>query len=197
VLFATRRFEYDAARIYFLFVAAEGLLRGLMFTVLAVYFVTRVGMNPLQLVLIGTVLEATIVIFEIPTGALADVYSRKLSIVAGQALFGLAYVVQGSVPFFVPIVMAEIVRGIGETFLSGATQAWLTDEVGADRVAGIFFRGVQARRAGSCMGWAVSAGRCWTPGWRARHRRIYGRRCCRRWPRATQSGRSLADRPSA
>ena len=38
-------------------------------------------MDPLQLVLVGTVLEGTIVLLELPTGVLADSYSRKLSIV--------------------------------------------------------------------------------------------------------------------
>jgi hypothetical protein len=48
VLSRTRRFHYRAARIYLLFFAADSLIRGLLFTFLAVYFVTRVGMNPLQ-----------------------------------------------------------------------------------------------------------------------------------------------------
>ena len=79
-----------AATVYLAFVAADGFIRGLTFTVLAVYFVQRVGMDPLQLVLVGTVLEGTIVLLELPTGVLADSYSRKLSIVLGQALFGIA-----------------------------------------------------------------------------------------------------------
>jgi DHA3 family tetracycline resistance protein-like MFS transporter len=156
VLFATRRF--DAALIYFLFVGADGLTRSLMFTFLSVYFVTRVGMDPLQLVLVGTVVEGTILVFEVPTGVLADLYSRRLSIVVGQTLFGLAYIVQGMVPLFIPIILAEAVRGIGETFLSGATQAWIADEVGPERVAAIFLRGVQVRRSAWLVGIVLSIG---------------------------------------
>jgi DHA3 family tetracycline resistance protein-like MFS transporter len=146
----------DAARIYLLFAGADGLIRSLMFTFLSVYFVTRVGMDPLQLVLVGTVVEGTILLFEVPTGVLADLYSRRLSIVVGQTLFGLAYVVQGLVPVFVPIIAAEALRGIGETFLSGAKQAWIADEVGPERVAALFLRGVQVRRFAWLIGIVLS-----------------------------------------
>jgi DHA3 family tetracycline resistance protein-like MFS transporter len=141
-----------------MFVGADGLIRSLMFTFLSVYFVTRVGMDPLQLVLVGTVVEGTILVFEVPTGVLADLYSRRLSIVVGQTLFGLAYIVQGLVPLFLPIILAEAVRGIGETFLSGAKQAWVADEVGAERVTAIFLRGVQVRRSAWLVGIVVSIG---------------------------------------
>jgi DHA3 family tetracycline resistance protein-like MFS transporter len=144
----------DAAALYLAFVAADGFIRGLTFTVLSVYFVQRVGMDPFQLVLVGTVLEGSIVLLELPTGILADSYSRKLSIVLGQALFGVAYLAQGSLPFFVPILAAETVRAAGETFLSGAQQAWVADEVGTANVAALFLRGVQLRR----VGWLVGIG---------------------------------------
>ncbi len=156
MLSATRRF--DAARIYLVFVGADGLIRSLMFTFLSVYFVTRVGMDPLQLVLVGTVVEGTILLFEVPTGVLADLYSRRLSIVVGQTLFGLAYIIQGMVPLFVPIIAAEALRGIGETFLSGARQAWAADEVGPERVAALFLRGVQVRRSAWLVGIVLSIG---------------------------------------
>ena len=156
MLRATRRL--DAARIYLLFVGADGLIRSLMFTFLSVYFVIRVGMDPLQLVLVGTVVEGTIVLFEVPTGVLADVYSRRLSIVVGQMLFGLAYLVQGAVPVFIPIILAEMVRGVGETFLSGAKQAWLAGEVGTERLPAVFLRGVQVRRSASLVGIPISIG---------------------------------------
>ena len=147
-----------AATVYLAFVAADGFIRGLTFTVLAVYFVQRVGMDPLQLVLVGTVLEGTIVLLELPTGVLADSYSRKLSIVLGQALFGIAYLAQGSLPFFAPILVAETVRAAGETFLSGAQQAWVADEVGTDNVAALFLEGVQLRRLGWLAGIVASVG---------------------------------------
>ena len=40
-------------------------------TVTSVYQIQTVGLNPLQLVLVGTALELAILIFEVPTGALS------------------------------------------------------------------------------------------------------------------------------
>jgi len=42
------------------------------FTVTAVYFVQEVDLDLLQLVLVGTVMELAIFVFEVPTGVVAD-----------------------------------------------------------------------------------------------------------------------------
>ncbi len=113
----------NAYRLYLIMGAVSSLLSGMIFTVLAVYFVQTVGMNPLQLVLVGTVVEVTILLFEVPTGIVADAYSRRLSVIIGFALIGVCYLVQGKVPIFAVIIAAEIVRGIGETFLKSHAKA--------------------------------------------------------------------------
>ncbi len=64
------------------------------------YRVQTVGLNPLQLVLVGTVLEVTAFIFEIPTGIVADLYSRRLSVIIGTFLFGIGFLAEASVPVF-------------------------------------------------------------------------------------------------
>ena len=145
----------DAAAVYLISSACGGFINSLMFTPLAVYYVLTVGMDPLQLVLVGTTVEATIILFEVPTGIVADVFSRRLSIVVGRLLVGVAFILEGSVPLFGAIIVAEVVRGIGETFLSGASQAWLADEVGNERVAGLFLRGAQVNRVSSLVGIAA------------------------------------------
>jgi hypothetical protein len=153
MLFGSRR--TDAAAVYLVNAAAGAFISSLIFTPLAVYYVTTVGLDPLQLVLVGTVLEGTIVLFEVPTGIVADVFSRRLSIILGRLLFGVAFVLEGSVLVFAAILLAEMIRGVGETFLSGASQAWLADEVGEARVGPIFFRAAQVRRASGLIGIAA------------------------------------------
>lgn len=142
----------DAYRLYLIMVAVSSLLASMIFTVLGVYYVQTVGMNPLQLILVGTVLEATVLFFEVPTGIVADTYSRRLSVVIGSALIGLCYVIQGNYSLFTFILVAEIVRGVGETFLSGAESAWIADELGEAQVGRAFLRGHQAGRIGSFAG---------------------------------------------
>ena len=48
----------------------------------------------------GTVLETSAFFFEVPTGVLADTYSRRLSIIIGIFLLGAAAMFEGSIPLF-------------------------------------------------------------------------------------------------
>jgi DHA3 family tetracycline resistance protein-like MFS transporter len=132
-----------AASIYYLREAVSALAGGLIFVGLSAYYIRDVGMTPLQLVLVGTAIELTCFLFEVPTGILADTYSRKWSVLLGEALIGVCYIITGLAPFFFAIVIAEVIRGIGSTFTSGAAEAWITDEVGADNVSPLFMRAGQ------------------------------------------------------
>jgi len=82
--------RHSAPALWYANEAAGSFLAMLAFTVTAVYFVTEVGMSPLQLVLVGTLMELSIFVFEVPTGVVADVYSRRLSIVIGTFVMGVA-----------------------------------------------------------------------------------------------------------
>lgn len=128
----------------------------LIFTALAAYYVRTIGMSPLQLVLVGTALELTCFLFEVPTGIVADNYSRRLSLLIGGFMIGACYILEGLVPVFIGIIIAEIIRGIGETFKSGATDAWITDEVGADHVGEVFARSGQIYQICGLIGTWVS-----------------------------------------
>ena len=116
---------------------------GMIFIGLSAYYIRDVGMSPLRLVLVGTAIELTCFLFEVPTGVVADSWSRKGSVLIGGFMIGVCYIITGLAPFFIAIIVAEIIRGIGETFVSGAEEAWITDEVGADNVGGLFMRSGQ------------------------------------------------------
>ena len=148
----------DAFSIYMIIGAAGALFQSMVFTVLAVYYVLTVGMNPLQLVLVGTTIELTVFVFEVPTGVVADMYSRRLSVIMGYVLVGVCYLIEGWAPLFAAILMAEFIRGIGETFISGAETAWITDELGAEHVSRAFVRHQQFRLAGGFLGILLGSG---------------------------------------
>ena len=107
-------------------------------TLSAVYRIQVAGLDPLQLILIGTALELTVFLFEVPTGVVADVFSRRRSILIGVVLVGAGFVLEGLVPVFGFMVFAQVVWGVGTTFRSGATEAWISDEAGV-AVAGRAF----------------------------------------------------------
>jgi DHA3 family tetracycline resistance protein-like MFS transporter len=110
------------------------------FVVLAVYFVRVVHMSPLQLVLVGTVMEAAIFVFEVPTGAFADTFGRKLSLIVAFVIQGTAIVIVGAVPNFWAIAVAWALWGFGWTFESGTWEAWLADEIGVERLPSVLMR---------------------------------------------------------
>ena len=67
-------------------------------------------MTPLQLALIGTVHMLTHVLLEIPTGVVADVFSRRASVIAGGLLIGIGFMLIGTVPLFIAALIASIIK---------------------------------------------------------------------------------------
>ncbi|TML33337.1 MAG: MFS transporter [Actinobacteria bacterium] len=120
--------------------------------VMAVYLVRELHFSPLQLVLMGTAMEAAVFLFEVPTGIVADTYSRRLSLVIGYLGTGAAWAAVGfvSAPWLVIALWAF--WGFAYTFTSGAEQAWITDEVGVENVGTIFLRAARFGQAGAVVG---------------------------------------------
>jgi len=87
------------------------------------------GLQPAHLVLMGTVSEITITLCEVPTGMVADTVSRRLSFVIGLLILGLGFLIQGLFPVFGVVVACSVLWGLGETFISGAREAWIADEM--------------------------------------------------------------------
>jgi DHA3 family tetracycline resistance protein-like MFS transporter len=148
----------SASAVWYAYEAAASFLWALPFTVTAYYFVTEVGMSPLELVLVGTVMELSVFLFEVPTGVVADTVSRRLSIVVGNVVMGLAFVLVGAFADVWPILLGYAIWGLGWTFTSGAMDAWLADEVGEQRLTGIYLRGAQVSRGFSILGMLTSVG---------------------------------------
>ena len=151
-----RRRGVDPVPVYLLLVAGQAVCFSLFFTVQLVYHVTVVGLDPFRMVLVGVVLEVTWVLFEIPTGVVADLSSRRRSILVGIALMGCSYALEGGIPTFWAALASQVFWGVGGTFTSGATQAWITDEIGEEAVGPVFLRGEQARLAGVLTGTLLS-----------------------------------------
>jgi MFS transporter, DHA3 family, tetracycline resistance protein len=120
--------------------------------VMAVYLVNELHLSPLQLVLMGTAMEAAVFLFEVPTGVVADTYSRRLSLLIGYLGMGLAWLAVGLVSAPWLIIALWALWGFAYTFTSGAEQAWIADEVGADKVGPIFLRAARWGQAGAVVG---------------------------------------------
>jgi DHA3 family tetracycline resistance protein-like MFS transporter len=142
--------------VFYLLEFAASLAFAGIFTISSLYQVTVARLTPLQLVLVGTGLEATVFLFEVPTGVVADMYSRRLSIIIGYIIMGLGFILEGSIPIFWAILAGEMLWGLGYTFTSGATQAWISDEIGEAAAGQAFLRGSQVDNLGSLAGIGLS-----------------------------------------
>jgi len=141
------------ARFVYLFIEfSASAFFSMMFVTTSLYEATIAGLTPVQLILVGTALEVSAFVFEVPTGIVADVYSRRLSIIIGYVLMGLGFLVEGFFPAFLPILLAQVIWGLGYTFTSGATQAWITDEIGEDDANKLFLRATQVGLFASLLG---------------------------------------------
>nr|MBA2754648.1 MFS transporter [Chloroflexia bacterium] len=107
-----------AATVYLLIQGLGSASFATAFTLSAIYRSRSAGLDPFQLILLGTALEAAAFLFEVPTGVVADAVSRRLSVIVGYGLIGAGIVLEGSFPLFGTILVAQVIWGIGSTFTS-------------------------------------------------------------------------------
>jgi DHA3 family tetracycline resistance protein-like MFS transporter len=59
---------------------------------------------------------------------------------------------EGTLPLFAAILLAQVLWGVGYTFISGAQDAWLADEIGEERLTQAYLRASQIGRGGALVG---------------------------------------------
>lgn len=129
---------------------------------LSVRLVVDLEFSALQLILMGTAIELGVLLGEIPTGVIADTFSRKWSVVAGTALLGAAQLASALVGAWPAYLVAQFVWGIGWTFLSGAEIAWVTNEIGsADETEPLLLRRGRLQFVAIIVGVVAFAGLGW------------------------------------
>ncbi|MCB5281675.1 MULTISPECIES: MFS transporter [unclassified Arthrobacter] len=94
-------------------------------------FLLDAGLSNLEAFAANAFFTAGMVLFEVPTGAIADGWGRRVSFLLGTVTLALStylyYLLwQLSAPFWLWAVVS-VVLGLGFTFFSGAVEAWLVD----------------------------------------------------------------------
>jgi DHA3 family tetracycline resistance protein-like MFS transporter len=146
----------EAYRVYLILEAVRGLGLGLIVTA-PIYRIESAGFGPLELVLAGTALEIAYFASEVPTGVVADVYSRRLSCVIGSFVMGAGWLLEGSIPELWAIMLGQALLGMGWTFFSGAAEAWIAGEIGEARAPRALVRGEQIHLIAAIAGGFGSA----------------------------------------
>jgi DHA3 family tetracycline resistance protein-like MFS transporter len=130
---------------------ATGFAMSMVATLSGIYLITDVGLGPFQLVLVGSVLEGSVLLFEVPTGVVADAVSRRLSVLIGTFMTSVGFLLY-AVPSFPIVLLGQVVWGVGFTFISGANVAWLVDEIGEDAARPLFLRASQLAQVAAFAG---------------------------------------------
>ena len=94
-------------------------------------FLLDAGLSNLEAFAANAFFTAGMVLFEVPTGVVADVWGRRVSYLLGTLtlagstfLYWLLWVI--GAPFW-PWAIVSMLLGLGFTFFSGAVEAWLVD----------------------------------------------------------------------
>jgi len=69
---------------------------------------------------------------------------------------GIGFLVEGLFPAFLPILLAQVIWGLGYTFTSGATQAWISDEIGEEDANKLVLRANRVGLYASLLGMGMA-----------------------------------------
>jgi len=95
---------------------------------LIIYF-RDLGFSFFQISIITSAFGISMFLFETPTGAFADSISRKYSVILGFLLTGAAVSLMPLFKNFYTLLILWVLAGIGMTFVSGAEEAWVIDNL--------------------------------------------------------------------
>lgn len=87
------------------------------------YDFQKTFLNGEQIAMFGAVILLSEVIFQIPTGAFADIFGKKSTLIIGNILQALGTLILGFMPSFTSMWIFAILLGIGTAFLSGTHSA--------------------------------------------------------------------------
>jgi MFS family permease len=146
-------------RTYFLLLLGNTLAASLIWGINTI-FLLDAGLSNLEAFAANAFFTAGMVLFEVPTGVVADTVGRRASYLLGTLTLSastLLYVLlwQLEAPFW-PWAVVSMLIGLGFTFFSGAVEAWLVDALNATGFTGeldsVFARGQVVSGAAMLVG---------------------------------------------
>src|SRR3954470_19339319 len=117
-------------RTYFVLLLGNTLAASLIWGINTI-FLLDAGLSNLEAFAANAFFTAGMVLFEVPTGVVADIWGRRVSYLLGTLtlsgstfLYWLLWEMHAP---FVPWAIVSALLGLGFTFFSGAVEAWLVD----------------------------------------------------------------------
>lgn len=154
----------SVTRTYYVLVLGNTLAASLIWGINTI-FLLDAGLSNLEAFAANGFFTAGMVLFEVPTGIVADVWGRRPSFLLGTVTLAVSTVLyvllwELTAPFWAWAVVS-LLLGLGFTFFSGATEAWLVDALHATGFEGaldtVFSRAQMLTGAGM-LGGSVAGG---------------------------------------
>lgn len=95
-------------------------------------FLLGLGLDLFQMNVVLAIYLTSVFLFEVPTGAVADVFGRKVSFLLSCAVRACAFALYARAESFADCVVAEVLDALGSTLATGALDAWAIDGMRAE-----------------------------------------------------------------
>jgi MFS family permease len=139
--FNSLHFHSRNLKLFYLYKFLEGFV--LIYPVYMIFFRSR-GLSFTELSLLILIWAAPVVLCEVPSGVLADRWSRKGTVAIGMVFKAVGFLIWALVDNIAGAALGFICWGLQEAFCSGSLEAFLYDDLKAvgradvyDRVAGL------------------------------------------------------------
>jgi MFS family permease len=99
-----------------------------------VLFERRLGLSYAQIFTLDAIYMLMFILFEMPSGALADLIGRKKTILAGLSILILAAFATGNAQNFIHLFLSFFVWAVGFSLISGSSEALLYDSLGNEKL---------------------------------------------------------------
>lgn len=87
------------------------------------------GLNLFDIFLLQGIFSFAIVLWEVPTGMIADLIGKRTSLIAATSALTFAFLIYGSGHSFAPFLLAELIIALGVSLVSGADTSLLYDSL--------------------------------------------------------------------
>jgi len=101
----------------------------MLFMPLIIKFYTGLGFSMNQILILQSIYSVSMLSFEIPSGYSSDIFGRRITLIIGTVCGFFGFTMYIFADFFWHFAIAEIIMGVGMSFVSGADSAMLYDSL--------------------------------------------------------------------
>ncbi len=105
----------------------------MLYMPIIVLFYQENGLDLESVFLLQGIYSVAVVTIEIPSGYFADAWGRKNTLIIGSILGTIGFVIYALGSGFWPFLIAELILGVGQSFISGSDSALLYDSLLAEK----------------------------------------------------------------